>query len=93
MIRVEMVHSAYDTQPAIQERAMAMPTDTLIQATATILAAQIAARANRTTSMPVMHAKTTLARDFVEVYRSLEHAITRLSDAAAQVDAIIRVDA
>ena len=71
---------------------MAMPTDTLIQATATILAAQITARANRATSMPVMHAKTSLSHDFVEVYRSLEHAIERMSDATAQFDAVIRAD-
>ena len=72
---------------------MAMPTDTLIQATATILAAQIMARANRTGSMRVMHPRTTLSHDFAEVYRSLEHAIARLSDAAAPVDAVIIADA
>src|SRR5438132_900955 len=58
---------------------MTKPTDTLFQATAMIVAAQITARATRSASMPVMHAKTTLSHEFVDVYRALEHAIGQLS--------------
>ena len=66
------------------ERAMTKPTDTLIQATAMIVAAQITARATRSASMPVMHARATLSHEFVDVYRALEHAIGQLSAQVAQ---------
>ena len=72
---------------------MAISTDTLIQAAATILAAQITARA---TSMPVVHAKTTLSQDFLGVYRALEHAIGQLAAGVAQVptdaDVVIKIN-
>ena len=75
---------------------MAISTDTLIQAAATILAAQITARATRSTSMPVVHAKTRLSQDFLEVYRALEHAIGQLAAGVAQAqtdaDVVIKIN-